>query len=104
MKGPEFFEKQDICAFLDKIGPDHCWYFKPQMAGFGKSGVPDIVGCLYGTFVGIEVKRPGKDPTAIQARRMSEIARTNGYAVAGTAEVVIEQLTDWLRVRGIVVR
>lgn len=103
MRTPEFWEKQAICEFLDKIGPEHCWYFKPAMNGYGKSGVPDITGCLYGSFFGIEVKRPGKQPTPIQSRRMSEIARTNGLAVAGTAEVVIQALTDWLAVRGIVV-
>ena len=75
----------------------------PLMAGYGKSGVPDIVGCLYGAFFGIEVKRPGKEPTAIQARRMREIARTNGIAFAGTADIVIQDLKNWLAVRGIVV-
>jgi hypothetical protein len=103
MKTPEFYEKQDICEFLDKLGPDRCWYFKPYMAGYGKSGVPDIMGSLLGTAMGIEVKRPGKKPTPIQKKRMSEIARTNGLAVAGTAEMVIEQLTAWLAVRGVVV-
>jgi hypothetical protein len=103
MKTPEWHEKQEIKAFLDKLGPDRCWYFMPLMAGYGKSGVPDIMGSLCGACFGIEVKRPGKEPTAIQARRMSEIARTNGIAFAGTAEVVIQALTDWLAVRGIVV-
>lgn len=99
--GPEFYEKKDICDFLDSLGPQRCWYFKPYMAGFGKSGVPDIVGSLCGTCFGVEVKRPGKAPTPIQKRRMAEIARTNGLAVAGTAEIVIQALSDWLAVRGI---
>ena len=103
MKTPEWHEKQEIKAFLDKLGPDRCWYFMPLMAGYGKSGVPDIMGSLCGACFGIEVKRPGKEPTAIQDRRMSDIARTNGIAFAGTAEVVIQALTDWLAVRGIVV-
>lgn len=103
MHTPEFYEKQAIKKFLDKIGPERCWYFMPLMAGYGKSGVPDIIGSLNGTAFGVEVKRPGKEPTAIQMRRMHEIARTNGLAVAGTAEMVIQALTDWLAVRGIAV-
>jgi hypothetical protein len=103
MRTPEFYEKQDIKTFLDKIGPDRCWYFLPRMSGYGKNGVPDIFGSLCGAAFGIEVKRPGKNPTAIQKKRMAEIARTNGLAIAGTAEVVIQALRDWLAVRGIVV-
>jgi len=60
-----------------------------------------IVGSLCGAFFAIEVKRPGKEPTPIQVRRMREIIRTNGLAVAGTAEVVVQVLRDWLAVRGI---
>jgi hypothetical protein len=103
MRTPEFYEKRDICEFLDRLGPDRCWYFKPYTAGFGKSGVPDITGSLFGSFFSIEVKRPGKEPTAIQSRRMSEIAQANGVPFAGTAEVVIQQIKDWLAVRGVVV-
>lgn len=103
MKTPESYEKAEICEFLDLLGPDRCWYFKPTMYGFGKSGVPDIMGSLVGACFGIEVKRPGKQPTVIQKKRMGEIKRTNGIAFAGTADVVIEQLKAWLAVRGIVV-
>jgi hypothetical protein len=103
MRSPEWHEKQAIKQFLDSLGPERCWYFMPLMAGYGKSGVPDIMGSLLGACFGIEVKRPGKKPTPIQTRRMSEIARTNGLAVAGTAEVVIEELRGWLAVRGVVV-
>lgn len=101
MKTPESFEKNNIKKFLDAIGPDRCWYFCPFMAGYGKSGVGDIVGSLMGAFFSIEVKRPGKNPTAIQKKRMSEIERTNGKAFAGTADQVITDLRAWLAVRGV---
>jgi hypothetical protein len=44
--------------------------------GFGKSGVPDYVGCCQqraGRLFAIEVKRPGKEPTPLQWKRMEEI-------------------------------
>lgn len=86
MKSPEGYEKDQICSYLDTIG---CWYFKPYMAGFGKTGVPDIVGCWNGTFFGIEVKRPGKEPTPMQHRRLSEIMHNGGLALWGTGDKVI---------------
>lgn len=103
MKTPEHFEKAEIDAFLKKLGPERAWWFNPYMSGFGKSGVSDKLLCLNGAFWAIEVKRPGKEPTVIQERRMNEIRRAGGHAVAGTAEVVIAELRAWLAVRGIVV-
>lgn len=103
MKTPESYEKAEIDAFLKKLGPERVYFFKPYMAGFGKSGVPDYCICITGAFWSIEVKRPGKEPTAIQKRRMEEVQWAGGHAVAGTAEVVIETVTRWLATRGIVV-
>jgi hypothetical protein len=50
MKTPEGYEKDEICKYLDSLG---AWYFKPMMTGFGKAGVPDIVACIDGEFIGI---------------------------------------------------
>lgn len=93
MKTPEGYEKDEIKKYLDSIG---AWYFCPYMAGFGKSGVPDIICCIKGFFWAIEVKRPGKAPTTIQRRRMQEIETAEGFAVAGTAAHVIPHLKAWL--------
>jgi len=102
MKTPESYEKAEIDVFLKSLGPERCWWFNTYTAGFGKSGVGDKIVCLVGAFWSIEVKRPGKDPTTIQLRRMNEVRAAGGHAVAGTAEVVIQTLRDWLAVRGIV--
>ena len=103
MKTPEGYEKDGVDAFLKKLGPERVWSFKPYMAGFGKSGVPDYCLCVCGAFWGLEIKRPGKAATVIQEKRMAEIRRAGGQAAAGTAEVVIQALKDWLAVRGVVV-
>ena len=89
MKSPESFEKDKIRKHLDAI---NAWCFAPFMAGFGKSGVPDLVCCYRTMFLGIEVKRPGKNPTPIQERRMAEIKARGGIAIWGDAESVIAQL------------
>jgi hypothetical protein len=98
MKTPESYEKAEIKKYLVSIG---AWHFSPYMAGYGKSGVPDIVACVpvtieahmvgmrIGVFVGVEVKRNGKTPTALQTSRMGEIQDAGGFACWGTAERVI---------------
>lgn len=74
------------------------------MAGMGKAGVPDIIGCYpltitpdmvgmrVGVFVGVEVKREGKEPTVLQENRIADIQQAGGFAIWGTADRVIPQL------------
>ncbi len=91
MRTPESFEKEDIKKFLETLGPT-CWHYAPFMKGFGKNGVPDRVGVYQGRFFGIEVKRDANTrPTPIQLRRMAEIQKAGGVAIAGNAEVVIAE-------------
>ena len=52
------------------------------------SGQPDITACVGGRRVEIEVKRPGKDATPLQARRLSLWAASG--AVTGVAHGVDE--------------
>ena len=97
MQTPEGYEKADIDKYLDTIG---CWYCKPATFGFGKSGTPDRIGCMGGVFFSIEVKRPGKEPTPLQHRRMTEIMHNGGVAWWGTADKVIPEIKEFRRVQG----
>lgn len=90
MRTPEGAEKDAIKKYLVGIG---AWFFCPYMAGFGKSGVPDIVGCYRGRWFSIEVKREGKEPTKLQEKRMGEIRAAGGIALQGWATKVINELT-----------
>jgi hypothetical protein len=98
---PEGWEKKDVDAWLKKLDPDLVWHHKTITMGFGASGAPDYVLCLKGAMWGLEIKRPGKSATVIQQKRMDAIRKAGGHAVAGTAEVVIMELTRWLAARGI---
>jgi hypothetical protein len=53
----------------------------PATGGYGKSGVPDIVACLQGKFIGIECKANGGRPTALQEKNLNEIMNHGGIAV-----------------------
>lgn len=66
------------------------WLFNVHGSGWQKSGIPDIVGCYNGKFFGVEVKRPGEQPTAKQSLTMKKIAAAGG--VTGVAETPEEAL------------
>ncbi len=103
MKTPEGYEKDDIDKFFKPlIAAGEVWLFKPYMAGFGKSGVSDYVGCHRGhagQMFSVEVKRPGKEPTPIQNRRMAEIDAAGGKTFWGTAERVIPLFEEWINAK-----
>ena len=47
-----------------KLDEAKAYYFMPATGGYGKSGVPDIVACVNGWFIGIECKAGINKPTA----------------------------------------
>ena len=50
---PEAKVKKVVVKQLRNLG---AYYFYPVTGGYGRSGVPDIVGCYKGKFFGIECK------------------------------------------------
>ena len=67
---PEAKVKRSVTDLLDKY---NVYYFKPATGGYGRSGVPDIVGCFHGYFIAIECKANGAKPTALQERELKRI-------------------------------
>jgi hypothetical protein len=98
MKTPEGYEKADVDKYLNSL--NNCCYFCPYTGGYGRSGAPDRIALIEGTFWGIEVKREGKESTVKQASRMREIRAAGGMAVAGTAAVIIAAIEKWRASRG----
>jgi len=43
-------------------------------------GIPDILCCWKGLFIGIELKEPGGEPEPIQEYHLEQIAKANGSA------------------------
>ena len=72
------------------------YYFFPATHGFGRSGVPDIVCCVDGKFLGIECKAGKNKPTALQVREMEDIRQANGIAVVVNEESW-DNLPEFLR-------
>ena len=57
------------------------YYFYPATGGYGRSGVPDIVGCYKGMFFGIECKAGKNTPTALQEKNLRDIEKAGGIQV-----------------------
>ena len=74
---PEGKVKKKIVEQLKALG---CYYFFPATGGYGKSGVPDIVGCYNGKFFGIECKAGKNTPTALQQMNLDQINAAYGLA------------------------
>jgi Holliday junction resolvase len=92
MATPEKKVKDKVKKILDKLG---CYYFFPATGGYGKSGVPDIIICFKGHFVGIECKAGKGVVTALQANELKKIMENGG----DTLVVNEENLSDvetWL--------
>ena len=53
-----------------------------------KAGDPDIMICHYGLFIAIEMKQPGKHPTALQKLKLAQISACGG--VCGVAHSLEE--------------
>lgn len=75
---PEGKVKAKAKKILDDMG---AYYFMPATGGYGRSGVPDIVGCLRGKFFGVECKAGKGTPTLLQVRELNRIAEQGGFAM-----------------------
>ncbi len=89
---PEAKVKNKAVKQLKELG---AYYFFPATAGFGKSGVPDIVACYKGMFFGIECKAGKNKPTPLQDKNLREIRVAGGCAVV-INEWTVGDLTDTL--------
>lgn len=75
---PEKLVKKKVTALLKRYG---VYYFYPVTGGYGMSGVPDIVACYNGCFIGIECKAGKNKPTELQQQNLERIKDNGGYAL-----------------------
>lgn len=75
---PESLVKKKVVAKLKAAG---AYYFFPATHGMGRSGVPDIIVCINGRFLGIECKAGKNKPTALQEHEMACIRAAGGMTL-----------------------
>lgn len=77
-KQPETLFKENVLRRLRELPSS--WWVKIQMVAV--CGIPDILGCVNGQFVALELKKSAHDrPTTLQEWVLNKIQMAGGYAV-----------------------
>ena len=92
---PEGKVKTRVKRILDSFGPI-IWYFMPVSRGYGRHGIPDIIGCVNGHFFAIETKAGDKQPTDLQKRELRRIGEARGSSLV-INEQNVDNLHEFLR-------
>ena len=74
MSREKLFENK-IKTYLKSIG---AYFIKTHGDRFSKIGTPDILACVNGHFVGIEVKAENGKPSELQLYHIEQIQRAGG--------------------------
>ena len=92
---PESKVKKQVRALLESCGVYH---FMPPANGFGRAGIPDIVGCFRGQFIAVECKAGNNTTTALQDRELQRIKEAGGYALVINENNIneLKELMEWM--------
>lgn len=72
------FQKK-IIKYLEEIG---AYVFKHNASAISKAGVPDIICCYKGLFIGVEIKKDNKSkPTELQKYNLNKINECGGVGI-----------------------
>ena len=85
--------KEKVKAMLNRYG---AYWFMPATAGYGRSGVPDLVGCINGKFFAVECKYGTNKPSALQSAEIFKIQSRKGVASV-INETNLDLLEVWLK-------
>lgn len=93
MPAEKNFENK-IKKYLKEQG---CWFIKYWAgAAFTKEGIPDILACVNGYFVAIEVKASKGKPSDLQLYNLKRIDEAGGFAILLYPKD-FEQFKDFIR-------
>ena len=67
-----------IKAYLKSIG---AYFIKTHGDRFSRVGTPDIIACVNGHFVAVEVKAENGKPSELQMYHIEQINKAGGYGV-----------------------
>lgn len=75
--GPEKTFENKVKKFIEEHGG---WQVKFFANSYTRSGIPDILACINGYFVAIEVKGPNGKPSPLQIHHCEAIRKAGGFA------------------------
>ena len=83
--------QKEIIKYLESIGA-----YVIKTIKTNRAGTPDIIACLNGRFIAIEVKRKGNKPTPLQLAKIEQIRASSGIAfIAYSKDDVVKCLEDF---------
>lgn len=72
------------------------WATKTHGEAMQERGLPDIIACIGGRFLGLEVKRPGENADPLQEYQLEQIRRAHGCgAVVDNLETIHKAILFW---------
>ena len=88
MKQPikEKWVKQQVVKMLKDRG---AYYFYPVASGYMSIGVPDIVACYKGAFIGIECKAGDNKPSVLQEKNLQHIQDNQVIAIVVNEDTLL---------------
>ena len=75
------------------------WQVKYFANGFTKTGIPDVLACVNGRFVAVEVKSSAGRPSALQIHHLKQIDESGGYSILLYPETY-ELFKDFIKALG----
>ena len=70
---------QSIRRYLGTL--PECFFWKEHGGQYGTAGIPDLIVCYKGRFIGLECKVGKNKPTVLQEVTIRQILRAGGYAL-----------------------
>ena len=70
---------QSIRKYLATV--PNTFFWKEHGGQYGTAGIPDIIVCYNGHFIGLEVKVGNNKPTVLQTATINQIRKAGGTAV-----------------------
>ena len=77
MASEKIYENK-IKAYLKSIG---AYFIKTHGDRFSRVGTPDIIACVNGYFVAVEVKAENGKPSDLQLYHIEQIKKAGGYGI-----------------------
>ena len=77
MPGPEKTFETKVKDFIESVGGWQVKYFANRMT---KKGIPDVLACVNGYFIALEIKAQRGTPSELQIYQCKEIRAAGGFA------------------------
>lgn len=91
--------EKDIVAAIKRYlkTVEGCFFWKEHGGMYGTAGIPDIICCYRGRFIGLEVKTDTGQPTQLQLVTMRKIREAEGIAMVVRSVDEVKSIIEDIR-------